>query len=103
MEDKKYNHLVEKADRHEKAIGRCEKAFLRNGKSIDKVLALAIENKNDISGILVRMDSIENIVNKTFNKIDDFLMKMNIYDAEIVANRAGINRLDERLTLVEGV
>ena len=59
----------------------------------DKILNVVLENQSNIAKLDGRVSRLENLVEKTFKKIDDFLILINRHEAEICALRSRYERL----------
>lgn len=60
----------------------------------DKILSAVLDNQEAIRGINSRLIRLENIAERTFNKIDEFLVLINRHQAEIAAVRSKMLRIE---------
>lgn len=67
----------------------------------DRILAVVVNTQEDVKDLKERVVHLEDTNDRTFNKLDGFLVLINRYESEIAALRSSYMRLDERLTHIE--
>lgn len=68
---------------------------------LDKLTVAVVELQEQGKKTNERLDRFEELGERTYRRIDDFLHKMDVHEAEIMANRAAYQRLEERVTILE--
>ncbi|MBP9695572.1 MAG: hypothetical protein KBD73_04195 [Candidatus Magasanikbacteria bacterium] len=71
--------------------------------NIDKILSIVLDNQADMKDVKSRIGNIEDVQNKTFNKLDGFLSLIQKHEIEIAALRLAVSRLSERVDMLEKV
>lgn len=69
--------------------------------TLDKVLLAVLDNQSRISNLSDRLDQVESTVERTYDKIDGFLALISRHEAEIAAVRSKLERLEDRVGVLE--
>lgn len=68
---------------------------------VDKVLAKVINMDEKVDRLEVDVADIKEIQEMTYRRIDGFINMVDRHEAEIAALRAGLERVEQRLSLLE--
>ncbi len=71
--------------------------------TIDKILSIVLDNQTDLKDVKSRIGHVEDVQEKTFNKLDGFLSLIQQHEIEIAALRSAVSRLSERVDMLEKV
>jgi len=103
--DNKFVQLEQKFDNKfvqlEQKFDKFEQKFDKLDQTVNKILVMAIDTQATVGDLKERVTSLEEVNHEMFNKMDDFLVILNRHDVEIVANRAGIQRVEGRVEVLE--
>ena len=67
----------------------------------DKILSAVLDVQADVKEIKDRLEKVEDVQERTFDKLDGFMLLVNRHEAEIPAVRSHIQRLEERVHVLE--
>ncbi len=73
----------------------------QNDQRFDRLENLALDTRDDVAIVKVRVSNLERQHEQTFKRVDDFLVLVNRHESEIAASRSAYDRLDKRVTGVE--
>lgn len=69
----------------------------------DKILAAVIDTQADIKDIQQRIERLEFVQTRTYDKLDGFMIFVSRHEAEISALHSRLQRLEDRLKQIETV
>lgn len=67
----------------------------------DKILIAVLDIQTDVKDLKERVEKMESLQDRVYNKLDAFLILMNRHEAEIAAVRSQLRRLEERIDQLE--
>ena len=67
----------------------------------DKILSAVLDIQTDVKGLKERMESMEVVQNRVYDRLDSFMILINRHEAEIAAVRSHMQRLEDRLEQLE--
>ncbi|KKW31139.1 MAG: hypothetical protein UY76_C0065G0002 [Candidatus Uhrbacteria bacterium GW2011_GWA2_52_8d] len=88
---KKHGEMLEK---HDQRLDRQES-------TLDRLNLAIVQMQEDNRLTRERMTRLEELTDRTYRRIDDFLHKMDVHEAEIYANRSAYQRLEQRVSMLE--
>ena len=67
----------------------------------DKILSAVLDIQVDVKDLKVRTSKIETVQEKVYDKLDGFMVLISRHEAEIAAVRSKLERLEDRILLLE--
>ncbi|MBI5794400.1 hypothetical protein HZA87_04975 [Candidatus Uhrbacteria bacterium] len=67
----------------------------------DQILSVVLDTQREVKDLGVRMERVETVQEKVYNKLDGFMLLVNRHEAEIAAVRSSLRRLEERIQQLE--
>jgi|WetSurMetagenome_2_1015567.scaffolds.fasta_scaffold1839738_1 hypothetical protein len=68
---------------------------------LDQIYNIVIETQSGVSDLRSRVGHVEDVIDKTYNKFDEFMTIVNRYESEIAAIRMKYERLEDRVLTLE--
>jgi len=68
---------------------------------LDQIYNVVVETQSQVSDLRTRMTRVEDVIDKTYNKFDEFMTIVNRYEAEIASIRVKYERLEDRVLALE--
>lgn len=107
--DRQFDRILEKVTEHDRLFVSIDKRFdgidQRLGSveaTLDVVAVEVVNLRGDMDEVKVRVGSLEHRFDDGFTKLDAYVTEMNRQNLEILANRSGIFRHEERIGVLEG-
>ncbi len=67
----------------------------------DKILSAVLDTQIEIKQLGERVERMEDVQNRVYDKLDGFMMLINRHEAEISAVRLKLQRLEDRIEQLE--
>ena len=68
---------------------------------LDQIYKIVVDTQSQVSDLTSRTEHIEEVIDKTYNRFDEFMTIVNRYEAEIAAIRMKYERLESRMDALE--
>ncbi len=68
---------------------------------LDQIYNIVIDTQSQVVDLSSRTQHIEEVIDKTYNRFDEFMTIVNRYEAEIAAIRMKYERLESRMDALE--
>jgi hypothetical protein len=68
---------------------------------LNQIFNIVVDTQSQVSDLTSRTEHIEDIINKTYNRFDEFMTIVNRYESEIAAIRMKYERLEGRMDALE--
>ncbi len=68
---------------------------------LDQIYTIVVDTKSQVSDLTSRTEHIEEVIDKTYNRFDEFMTIVNRYESEIAAIRMKYERLENRMDALE--
>jgi len=95
---KKHGEMLEK---HDQRLEKLDQRLDRQESTLDRLNLAIVQMQEDNRLTRERMTRLEELTDRTYRRIDDFLHKMDVHEAEIYANRSAYQRLEQRVSMLE--
>lgn len=87
--------------RQDETLKRHDEYFKRQDEKLERLMLAVVDLQEDIKDMKPRLAHVEDVADKTFGKIDGFVVIVHRDEAEIAALRMSQERLTGRVTKLE--
>ncbi|MBI2427142.1 MAG: hypothetical protein HYV34_04830 [Candidatus Kerfeldbacteria bacterium] len=70
-------------------------------KTIDRIFIVVLDTQEKVNNLDLRVGRLEKGFERAFNTMDDISVILKRHETEITSNRAGLQRIDTRVTKLE--
>ena len=99
--DRKLESIDQKLEKHDLMLEKLDQRLDRQESTLDRLNIAIVQMQEDNRLTRERMTRLEELTDRTYHRIDDFLHKMDVHESEIYANRSAYQRLEERVSMLE--